>query len=75
MAYDTGVDHAAAAKRGFLLGAALFAVGAVGGLAGPALVGGLPAWERTLLFDAEVLGVVLALFSPLVFGVVLPLVE
>jgi hypothetical protein len=35
----------------------------------------VPAWEETLLFDMEVLGVLISLFSPFVFGVLLPLTE
>ncbi|GAB3325341.1 hypothetical protein EI982_11125 [Haloplanus rallus] len=69
------LDYGAWTKRGTLLGLALFAVGALGELAAHALGIGLPAWEATLLFDAEVLGVCLFLLSPLVFGVVLPLTE
>lgn len=61
-------------KRGFALGVALFVLGGLGELAGHAY-GPLPAWEATLLFDAEVLGVLLMLFVPIVFGVALPLTE
>jgi hypothetical protein len=66
-------DYPTLAKRGTLLGLCLFAAGAVGELGAHALGIPLPAWE--LLFDAEVLGVALFLFSPIVFGVVLPLTE
>ena len=69
------MDHAMLAKRGFLLGVGLFALGAFGEVGGHALVGTLPALVDTLLTDMEALGILLALFSPLVFGVVLPLVE
>jgi hypothetical protein len=69
------LDYAAWTKRGFGLGVALFALGAIGGLAGPALFGSLPGWERTLLFDMEVVGTALALLSPFVFGIALPLTE
>lgn len=44
-------------------------------MVGPALFGPLPGWETMLLADAEVLGVLVGLLSPLVFGLVLPLVE
>lgn len=70
-----GVDHATFAKRGFLLGVALFAVGVGGEVGGRALLGTLPALVNTLLVDMEAIGILLALFSPLVFGIVLPLVE
>jgi hypothetical protein len=69
------MDYARLAKLGFVLGVAVFAIGATGEVAGHALYGSLPAWEETLLFDLEVLGVFLSLLSPLVFGVVLPLTE
>jgi hypothetical protein len=68
--YSTA-DYAGFAKRGFAVGAALFLIGALG----QALLTGIPAWEQTLLFDLEVLGLFVGLLSPLVFGIVLPLVE
>jgi hypothetical protein len=67
-------DHAAVAKRGFVVGVALFALGAVGEVASHAYVT-LPGITQQLFFGMEVVGVALALFVPLVFGVVLPLVE
>jgi len=69
------MDHATLAKRGFLLGVGLFALGALGELAAHVFVGPLPGWGNLLLTDMEALGILLALFSPLVFGIVLPLVE
>ncbi|PSP63054.1 hypothetical protein BRC76_03690 [Halobacteriales archaeon QH_8_67_36] len=75
MAQYRDMDHATLAKRGFVLGVGLFALGALGELAAHALVGPLPGWSNTLLTDMEALGILLALFAPLVFGVVLPLVE
>jgi hypothetical protein len=69
------LDYASLTKRGMTLGALLFAVGAVGELAGHALFGSLPAWELTLLFDAEVLGIATMLLTPFVFGIALPLTE
>ena len=70
-----GMDHAALAKRGFLLVVTLFVVGVVGEVGGHALLGTLPDLVNTLLVDMEAVGILLALFSPLVFGIVLPLVE
>jgi hypothetical protein len=58
-----------------LLGAALFAVGVLGEVVGSAFFGPLPAWEHTLFFDLEALGVVLLLVVPFVFGIALPLTE
>ena len=63
----SGLDHATLAKAGFLIGLALFGIGAGGELIGHAMYGTLPDWENTLLFNAEVLG--------LLVGIVLPLVE
>jgi hypothetical protein len=75
MGHTRQLDHATLAKRGFLLGVGLFVFGVLGEVAGPALFGPLPAWGDVLLTDMEGLGILLALFSPLVFGIVLPLVE
>ncbi|NHN46297.1 hypothetical protein G9464_01610 [Halostella sp. JP-L12] len=72
--YDT-VDYPRYAKLGFLAGVAMFLVGAAGSFAGNAFLDTLPAWEATLLYDLEILGILTALFSPLVFGVVMPLTE
>jgi hypothetical protein len=68
-------DYAFYAKAGFLLGLAMLLVGGSGELIGTALYGTLPAWETTLFFDLEVLGILVGLFAPLTFGIVLPLVE
>ncbi|MUV58823.1 hypothetical protein SAMN04487947_0384 [Halogeometricum rufum] len=68
-------DYPRLTKLGVGLGLALFTVGALGTLVAPAVVGPLPAWEKTLFFDAEAAGVVLTLLSPFVFGVLLPLTE
>jgi len=75
MAQYRDMDHATLAKRGFFLGVGLFALGALGEVGGHAVVGTLPALVDTLLTDMEALGILLALFSPLVFGIVLPLLE
>ena len=75
MSQTSSMDHAKRAKQGFLLGVGLFAVGALGEIIGHAMYSDLPGWEQMLLFDAEVLGVLIALLAPLVFGVVLPLTE
>lgn len=69
------MDHATLAKRGFLLGVGLFALGVLGELLAPVLVGPLPGWGDMLLTDMEGLGILLGLFSPLVFGIILPLIE
>jgi hypothetical protein len=69
------IDSARLTKRGVFAGLALFLVGAVGELVGHAVLGGLPGWESTLLFDAEVLGIVVAFLSVFVFGIAVPLTE
>lgn len=69
------LDYPRLVKRGFLLGLSLFLVGALGEFAIHAALVQVPAWEETLLFDAEVLGILLMFFSPVIFGVALPLTE
>ncbi|MFC6731124.1 MULTISPECIES: hypothetical protein [unclassified Haladaptatus] len=69
------IDYAAVTKLGFLLSLGLFAIGAGGELIGHALYSSLPAWEETLFFDLEVIGVLGALLVPLFFGIILPLTE
>ncbi|ELZ87370.1 hypothetical protein C453_03429 [Haloferax elongans ATCC BAA-1513] len=71
------LDYPRLAKTGFGLGLALFLFGAIGAKVALALSGNghIPGWERTLFFDAEWLGIALALFSPIIFGIVLPLTE
>lgn len=76
MAHRYGdLDYSRLTKLGFGLGVGLFVVGALGELGLHAAGLTVPAWEQTLLFDAEVVGVALALLSPVVFGIVLPLTE
>lgn len=69
------VNYTRLTKRAFLTGVSLFLLGAIGQLL--IHMGGLsvPSWESTLLVDAEILGVVIMLLSPFVFGIVLPLTE
>jgi len=69
------VDYATLTRRSFLLGVALFAIGGLGGTAAGAMGGPLPGWEQTLLFDLELAGLVIALVTPFLFGIVLPLTE
>lgn len=75
MSHTSSMDYAKRAKQGFAVGAALFVVGVLGEAVGHAVPGSLAGWQQTLLFDAEVLGVLIGLLVPLVFGIVLPLVE
>jgi hydrogenase/urease accessory protein HupE len=69
------VDYPTLTKRSVLFGLALFAIGAVGELLVHGLGVQLPRWEETLLFDAEVLGVLIVFVAPFLFGIVLPLTE
>jgi uncharacterized membrane protein YeaQ/YmgE (transglycosylase-associated protein family) len=62
-------------KHGFGLGVVLFVLGVVGSVAGPALFGPLPGWERTLLVGSEIAGIIIAFLPVVLFGVVLPLTE
>jgi len=75
MAPTRNMDYAAWTKNSFLLGVALLTIGALGHIVGPALVGQLEGWVSTLLLDLEILGVLIGLIAPLVFGIVLPLTE
>ena len=75
MAQYRTMDHATLAKRGFLLGVGLFALGALGELLAQTLFGPLPGWGNMLLLDMEGLGILIALFAPLVFGIIMPLIE
>jgi hypothetical protein len=69
------LNYARLTRGGFFLGLGLFALGAIGELAIGVTGIAVPAWEHALLVDAEWIGVLLALLSPFVFGIVLPLTE
>jgi hypothetical protein len=71
MAHYSGHDYPELAKAGFLVGLALFVVGTGGELVGHAVFGSVPGWENAVLFALTIVG----FFSPLVFGIALPLVE
>jgi len=68
-------DYARLAKGGFGVGVAMLLIGVLGELLVPMVFGSMPGWEATLFFDLEVIGVLLALISPFLFGIFLPLVE
>jgi hypothetical protein len=74
MAY-TSADYARFAKGGFLLGLTLLLAGATGEIVGHAVYGSLPAWETTLFTDLELVGLLVGLFSPFVFGIAAPLID
>jgi len=65
MAHTTSMNNEKLAKGGFLLGLAMFAVGALGELLAHSVFTKLPGWEQTLLFDMVVFGALIALLAPL----------
>ncbi|MFW6436505.1 MAG: hypothetical protein ACOCYZ_02605 [Halococcoides sp.] len=75
MATHSSMSYGRWTRYGFGTGALLFVIGVLGNLAVPAFTGPVPGWVDTLLFDMEVVGVLVALFVPLLFGIVLPLTE
>lgn len=76
MAHRTlDADHATLAKWTVLIGVGLFAAGGVGELVLTATGTSGPTWLDALLFDAEVLGVVVAMFGVFVVGILLPLLD
>jgi hypothetical protein len=75
MSLDEDVGYATLAKWGFAAGVVMFAVGTGGELIGHALYESLPEWETVLLFDLSVIGLLVGLFSPILFGIVMPLLD
>lgn len=77
MSYNDGgnFDHGVVAKGGFVLGAALFVVGVAGEYLGNTLFEPLPAGVDGVLLGMTGIGILVALLVPVVFGIVLPLVE
>lgn len=69
------VDYARVAKLGFLGGAGLFLLGAIGELIVHGYGAGLPEALQQVFLGMEVGGILVALFIPLVFGAILPLIE
>jgi hypothetical protein len=69
------IDYPTWTKRSFLLGVGLFVFGWLGSTVARTYFGPIPAWELALFVDAEALGILVALLSPLLFGIVLPLTE
>lgn len=72
---DRNLDHAQIAKIGFFAGVALFAVGAIGGALGSLVPSLLPDAAGQFFLALVGLGIVVALFVPILFGAVLPLIE
>jgi hypothetical protein len=71
----TNLDYTRWLKRSFGAGVFAFVIGLVVLKFGPQVFGPLPGWEHTLLWDLSIVGLLVAFFSPFVFGVVLPLLE
>lgn len=69
------LDHARIAKVGFFAGVAMFLFGAVGEAIGRTMTRGIPEMANQLFISLEIVGVLVGLLIPLVFGIVLPLVE
>ena len=72
---NRNLDYPKLTKQSFLFGVALF----VAGVFGESLIHSLglevPGWEQNLLFGIEAVGVLVALLSPFVFGILLALTE
>lgn len=75
MAHTNSIDYPRWTKRGFFAGIALFVLAELASALGPRLFGQLPSWEQTLFLDLAVVGILVAVLTPIVFGIVLPLTE
>lgn len=75
MGHNARLDYEKYTKRGFLLGLALFLLGAAGSSVGTGLAAGLPNWELTMFFDLMVVGVAVGFVAVFVFGIFLPLTD
>lgn len=69
------VDYARWAKGGFLLGFVLFALGTGGEYVLGLTQSEVPDWIHVVLIDVGLVGILLALLLPIIFGIVLPLTE
>lgn len=69
------LDYSRLTKLSFGLGLGLFVVGELGEFGINRAGISVPAWEHTLLLAIAGIGVLVALLSPFVFGIVLPLTE
>lgn len=72
MGHGASLDYPAWTKRATALGVILFLVGAI---TEALFHGRLPAWAETIFFDMEIVGVLIFLISPFLFGIILPLTE
>ena len=69
------IDYPTLTKRAFVTGVGLFLIGTLGMVFVNATGTQIPAWEQALLVDLEFIGAAVALLSPFVFGIFLPLTE
>ena len=69
------VDHAKRTKLSFLLGVGLFVTAELVEPLQHAVGLAVPGWEQGLLIATAGAGILLALLSPFVFGILLPLIE
>lgn len=67
------IDYPKAVKGGVLLGLALLLIGEAGGYASSFI--SMPGWEQTMFFDLAIIGLLVFVISPPLFGLVLPLTE
>lgn len=66
-----GRNHSRFVKSVLLIGAGLLGLGVIGDWVLHASLRHVPAWEQTLIFDLEVLGLILIAASPILLGLVL----
>ena len=69
------LDYARLTKAGVVLGLSLFSIGAGGEWLIHSWHATVPAWEKTLFLDLEILGLLAFAVSPFLFGILLPLTE
>jgi len=69
------VDWPRVTKLSFLFGIGLFVMGELGEFGIRKTGMPVPAWEHRLLVTTALVGILVALLSPFVFGIALPLTE
>jgi len=69
------IDYSRLTKLSFLLGLGMLVVGILGEFGIEKAGMSVPAWEHSLLMAMAAMGILVALLSPFVFGIVLPLTE
>lgn len=72
---NRSMDYSWYTRTGMGFGGALFLLGVLGHVAVPMIFDSLPAWELTLFTGLEAGGILVALLTPFVFAVALPLIE